>query len=580
MATNTTNIFAMIQQRNHAVLTHPKVTIKEFQSDILHASATYPAVLGQHLGTLQTLDIKSLQAIELRALTVIKSIELRAIELKELQALEKIKPPAQSDATDQPDNRLEELQARQTKRRIAQLEELKALQIKEVQGLELQEIQVLERTKRLALLKGKTEQGDSILHSAAPNPESLKIALAAYPKDEWLAALREKNKKGETVFHLAVRNPVSLEFILSLLGNQQQAVLQEKTGDDNTALHLAVPSFESFQMILGLYSQDKQLLAPREKNKTGNTVFHLAASHPKSLQAILNLYPQDKRLAILLEKNNQGENPLELAFSNPAALEIMFQSLSEADCLRAVQEKKLGHNILTRAQNEPAALRVIFEYLPKSAGLALLLEQGPNGTNLLQRMVSNLPNLKVILESFPEAANWIQGEGKRAELSPPFKANPARAIQDMLVLYDHIRQLQQCGTRLSTQKENSHGVVGQQAINLANSLTESLDGFIAATGNSNETREVAAREFGKKLCQGYYEMRTSRELIGPVIFNIALAASLVGLPFVLGKLFATGCGFFMQTERQCKVVAITDAFQSLEKRGDFAEIASPTLAGC
>lgn len=448
----------------------------------------------------------------------------------------------------------------------------------------LEKLATFEESQRLALLNGRGQSGNTVLQASAQHPVCLKMVLAAYTEKERKEAVQERNLELKTVLHLAVANPESLQIILDLYSpEERQEVVQAKTAHGDTALHLAVPYVDSFQKILAIYPPKKQLLALQQTNKEGLSVLHLILEHPKTLKAILashphaiwSLLPENKGLAT---KDQTGQTMWHIAVKRADVLEILLQALPEVERVRAVQAKRLGHNLLNWAQCNPNALRVIFRSLPESARLPLLLARGPAGNNILERLIetSNLSSLAAILESFPEAANWIGEAGGKMQWLPPFYTanNPAKLMQQMLVLYDHIKQLKRCGMQLS--HDNS---VGQQTIALADRLTTSLDQFISAKKACNVRASAAARmEFCNELCQGYEDMRTRSELVGAIILNIAMAATMIGLPFVLGKLFSTGSGFFMETERQCRVSAISGAFLALEKNNDLSTVL-PTPGG-
>ncbi|HHF7344365.1 TPA: hypothetical protein ACPSKB_000769 [Legionella feeleii] len=453
----------------------------------------------------------------------------------------------------------------------------------EILQVHLEKLAALEESQRLALLNEK-HRGRTLLHASALYPASLKMVLAAYPRERRKEAVQEKDQELKTVLHAAVVNPESLDIILDLYSPEElQEVVQAKTAYDDTTLHLAVPYVESFQKILAIYPPEKQLMALRQTNKGRFSVLQSILSYPKTLKSMLDSHAH--AIWSLNPKNEQETNGdteptmWHIAVKNTDVLELLLQALPEAGRVQAVQAKLVGHNLLNWAQDNPDTLRVILRYLPERARLPLLLERGPSGSNILDRLdaSSNFLSLAAILESFPEAAGWMGevGRGKTRWL-PPFNTanNPAKLMQQMLVLYDHIKQLKHCGMQLSEAKG-----VGKQTTELADSLMFSLNQFITAKkGHDAPAIAAAQKQFCMKLCQGYKDMRTRSELVGAIILNIGMAATVIGLPFVLGKLFITGSGFFMQTERQCKVSAIRDSFLTLEKNSDFSA-ALPTPGG-
>ncbi|WP_131762434.1 hypothetical protein [Legionella jamestowniensis] len=59
-------------------------------------------------------------------------------------------------------------------------------------------------------------------------------------------------------------------------------------------------------------------------------------------------------------------------------------------------------------------------------------------------------------------------------------------------------------------------------------------------------------------------MGNHRIPVKPLLANIAISATGIGLLFVIGKLLATGTGVFSETKRQAKINSIKDALQETE----------------
>ena len=55
------------------------------------------------------------------------------------------------------------------------------------------------------------------MHYAASTPESLRTILSLYPENERLAAVKEKDTNGQSVLHAVARNPESLKIIFNKL---------------------------------------------------------------------------------------------------------------------------------------------------------------------------------------------------------------------------------------------------------------------------------------------------------------------------------------------------------------------------
>ena len=69
--------------------------------------------------------------------------------------------------------------------------------------------------------------------------------------------------------------------------------------------------------------------------------------------------------------------------------------------------------------------------------------------------------------------------------------------------------------------------------------------------------------FEKELRKGMLDMQ-HRALWKPILANIVLAATGLGLLMIVGKVCLTGSTFFMQTERHKQIDKIASTFTALE----------------
>jgi len=131
----------------------------------------------------------------------------------------------------------------------------------------------------------------------------------------------------------------------------------------------------------------------------------------------------------------------------------------------------------------------------------------------------------------------------------------------MSILYAEINKLNAYGDELHTKYPGSS--YGGEAKTLAEDLTRLTQQFasLVFTDNppQNELDDVK-NQFKTTLETGYKNLGNHRALWKPVLLNIAIAATMVGLLAIIGKLLLTGTGFFAETERQKKVTAIGEAF--------------------
>ena len=415
----------------------------------------------------------------------------------------------------------------------------------------------LPRDKSLELVKNQDDMnGNTALHCAAPNSESLQLLLELYPLNDRREAAEVKNINGYTVLHKALVNPISLGTIFSIYQDNEQRLtaIQLKTKDNNTSLHLAVAYPDSFQMLWGQYSPDQKTPALEQTNNNGETVLHsLVTSNetsPELLSSVLQIYSEKNLVSALKAKTKTSDNVLSLALKKPQLLKVIVESLSREGLLDILSENKFGVSFL-EYHSSSATLPNLLQRLPHHDRLELVLNKNFRGKNLLDEKESSLQALQALLAIFPDAKNWIRANKHgKLDFLPIFKSeHPCEKIAEMLILYNNIQQLANYGT--------------DSASHLANNLTQQLNEFVIAKG-VNPQREAEVRQaFSTALREGYKNLRTQGGFITAILINIAMAATIVGLPIVLGKLYITGCGFFTQTHSQKITCSIESVFHEI-----------------
>ena len=250
--------------------------------------------------------------------------------------------------------------------------------------------------------------GNTVLHEAVSNAESLHIILALYPEDERLSAVLLKNHYGKTVMHEVVSYPESLRAILELLPEQERlAAVNTPDRDGNIVLHWAADNPQSLHIVLALYSKSDRLAAIQTKNDAGDTVLNKAASNSESLHMILALYPEDERLAAVQAPDKDGHTILQRAASNSSILIAILKLLPEGARLTAVQAKNWTGACcdtalhMTAAYN-PERLRAILELLPKNVRLTAVQIKNAEGDTAFHRAAMQPESSRAILELLPE----------------------------------------------------------------------------------------------------------------------------------------------------------------------------------
>ena len=406
--------------------------------------------------------------------------------------------------------------------------------------------------------------GSSLLHQAANYPEILQHHLNTLTPTEQYSLIKEKNQIGNTLLHTAAMNFSSLKITLSLYpANEQLPALEEKNNDGNNVVHLATSHPDTLNTIISLYSKEQFLTVLQEVNNDGDSALHLAASNPASLQALLPLYPQNRLLDALMQKNKHGDNVLDRACnSSPEALKILLDSLSDEHKLTIINEKNIyGYTRLQWSIHKQQNLKIILQTLPETSRLSLVLEEDAKGRNLLDRAENNPSLLTSILHGFPELAPNLP-------LDPvtPFILNNVPFFKHLLQFFDQIKQFKHYATHLVQYSDNDlDRTEGIKAINLTDHLTRSINHFIKAKINSDREKEQQAQiEFKMIIQKGYKEMKVHRKIWKPIFSNLIIAASGIGLLFIIANFIITGHAFFSQTQRQKRVEEIKNNFKVLE----------------
>ncbi|ASQ45674.1 hypothetical protein [Legionella clemsonensis] len=118
--------------------------------------------------------------------------------------------------------------------------------------------------------------------------------------------------------------------------------------------------------------------------------------------------------------------------------------------------------------------------------------------------------------------------------------------------------------RWKNKKESLDSKEGEKAISLAKKF-ESLTIQFAKAHNETNNADIQhiKDDFRDALNQGYQDMKTHRARWKPILANIAIAATGIGLLALIAKYLSTGSTFFSATNRQKMVNSIDQTFDSL-----------------
>ncbi|KTC96218.1 ankyrin repeat domain-containing protein [Legionella feeleii] len=324
----------------------------------------------------------------------------------------------------------------------------------------------------------------------------------------------------------------------------------EQAGGISTGLRFALTykNHELLRLILLSLAPEERLAVINEKSSEGKSVLHFAAHDLEALKAILMLLPESDRLAAVNQKDNNGDSVLHL---NPGPLKTILMLLPESDRQAAINEKNnnFGYSVIHLAANNAESLTAILTSIPESARLTLVNEKANNGRTALHSAANKPETLEAILNLLPE-------------MMP--QANPnysAKRNEQISMLYSNINQLRSYGRKLYNQVNDKKAETeGEKAVCLALTLNYFANKFMNT--QNNEERQIAQEAFQKELKQGILDMH-HRARWKPVLANIIIAATGIGLLVIFGKLYLTKSAFFMQTERHKQIDKIASHFTAL-----------------
>jgi ankyrin repeat protein len=197
---------------------------------------------------------------------------------------------------------------------------------------------------RLEALKAQDDEGRTVLHWAADDPESLKALLSLYPEQERLEAVKAQDDEGTTVLHQAADNPESLKTILSLYPEQERLeALKAQDNDDGTVLHWAARNPKSVKVLLSLLPEKERLDALKVQNNRDTIVLYWVFDNPESLKAILSLVPEKERLEAVKLQDSEGKTVLHWAADDPESLKPILSLVPEEERILILKTEVDSH---------------------------------------------------------------------------------------------------------------------------------------------------------------------------------------------------------------------------------------------
>jgi hypothetical protein len=252
----------------------------------------------------------------------------------------------------------------------------------------------------------------------------LQELLRKYPDVALAHAIKEKDYDNNTVLHDATHNPASLRLLLAALPKEMRlAAIKEKGVQGCTVLQRAAScSSESLKILLAQYPEQSRLAAIKEGMEAGVSVLDYAANNTNLLFSLLELFPEAERLGILKEYTSTGETVLDIAARNPRV--PFFNCLSrlpEAERLGLINERDNNGNLTFFEQMKGRVeLGLIITLLPQQSlqGLPSEIKKLPPVNKLIMRLTK---------ENYQAALGQSEDPGsthERDETRPKSGQNP------------------------------------------------------------------------------------------------------------------------------------------------------------
>lgn len=131
--------------------------------------------------------------------------------------------------------------------------------------------------------------------------------------------------------------------------------------------------------------------------------------------------------------------------------------------------------------------------------------------------------------------------------------------------YEAIKHVRSRGKFIKRTAQDEQAVLeGDNAINLADRLRPLADQFMSLDGNAPQKR-AARQQVQEALQSAYKSMAQHRAIWKPILINIAIAATGIGLLLLVAKMLGTKHAFWGMTTRQEQLLEIKKSLDALEE---------------
>ena len=331
-------------------------------------------------------------------------------------------------------------------------------------------------------------------------------------------------------------------------------------------------------------------------NANGDNIMHLAAEqgHPLILE-----WAQTNTTA-WNQENNDGATPLQYAICN-----------GHDKCVRILMDADLNRETLpliaalAAVNGEPLIINTLAQYAidlntPSNDGfspcfiaaqfgqvdalISLIIHQANDAAHCTPRSAQMLRD--VFTNDYPQAVNAMeafiatQPDQNNITMSPKDIAQifghtnivsllenkeALKVLRGFNLLSDRIAQLELHANNLLRQTDKRSQDAGKAAKTLVTQLRNTADDFVTETVQTSTNLERIKKlqmQFKTQLDEGYKKLGTHRAAWKPILLNIAIAATGIGLLLVIVKTLYSGHAFFAETKRQQHIKDIIDVADS------------------
>ncbi|OCH98768.1 hypothetical protein A8135_10725 [Legionella jamestowniensis] len=465
-------------------------------------------------------------------------------------------------------------------------------------------LKLLPEKDRLEAINSKDNKNSAVI-------ERLKLQqvtdlLDIFPEESRLEVFTYKN---DNLFNVA-NNSDDLLKILSLLPENARLSLLRRECEDFTVFYWFISKIRYVSYIhnpnlfadfLLSFSENNRLEIIQMKDSEGTPFFNPDGWSLASLIATFNLFPKKDRLSIMLQENKMGKNFLQ-SLATAESL-VLLKLLPEEDRFAALKCRPPNGSSLLEKSAGLVMLKPALEVLPKEERLSAILELFEKTQKKKIYELMGPTQFIDLLEALPKD-DWFDTIGyihqhnnfylhhlvylliQKIDTATEVNLIHIEALQTVLVVlseiplvriknmqlaslvefHRQIKQLKHHGSTLQEGKESESldYLEGQKAIKLAEKFEGLAIQFIVAkNSDSNAQLQTIREEFKIALESGYQEMHTHRSLWKPILANIAIAATGIGLLVIIAKYLTTGSAFFAETQRQKMVHSISHQLDCL-----------------